>query len=50
MMPPHINIHCLHVGEVTGFAISGWFKVGFGWLVNAYSSHSIQCKGDKGGL
>ena len=23
-------------------SISGWFKVGLGWLVNAYSSHSIN--------
>ena len=23
-------------------SISGWFKVGLGWLVNAYSSHSIH--------
>ena len=22
--------------------ISGWFKVGFGWLESAYSSHSIH--------
>ena len=23
-------------------SISGWFKMGLGWLVNAYSSHSIH--------
>ena len=26
-------------------SISGWFKVGLGWLVNAYSSDSIHCRG-----
>jgi hypothetical protein len=23
-------------------SISGWFKVGLGWFVNVYSSHSIH--------
>ena len=33
-LPPYKVRNHLHSG-------SGWFKVGLGWLVNAYSSHSI---------
>jgi hypothetical protein len=29
-------------------SISGWFKVGLGWLFNAYSSHSIKLQGGGG--
>ena len=43
MMPPHSNLHYLHVGQVTGSTLS---QVGsrwdLGWLVNAYSSQSID--------
>jgi hypothetical protein len=31
MMPAHSGLH----------SISGWFKLGLGWLVNACFSHSI---------
>lgn len=27
-------------------SISGWYKVGLGWLVSAYSSHFIHGGGD----
>ena len=40
MMPPHIKLHYLHIGNKP-HSISGWFKVGSRWLVNAYSSYSI---------
>ena len=31
-------------------SISVWFKVGLGWLVNAYSSHSTHCVRGGGGV
>ena len=31
----------MHVGNMLHY-ISGWFKAGLGWLVNAYYSHSIH--------
>ena len=36
-LPPRRVSNGLH-------SISGWFKVGLGWLVNAYCSHSIHYK------
>ena len=42
-MPPHPLplYHPCRLGNGL-HSISGWFKVGLGWFVNAYSSHSIH--------
>ena len=41
-LPPYRVSNMLHY-------ISSWFKVGLGWLVGAYSSHSIHRGGGRGG-
>ena len=39
----HNGLHYLPCRVGNGLhSVSDWFKVGLGWLVNAYSSHSIH--------
>ena len=42
MTPPHISLHFLRIGSVTGSTPSHvCFEVGLGWFFSAYFSHSI---------